>query len=203
MVLKVEVLQKLFPNNKNVAALTNSLNSLMSKYGVTTKDRIAGFLSQCGHESNGFTVLVENLNYSKDGLLRTFPRYFTEETAASYARQPEKIASKVYANRMGNGDEASKEGFVYRGRGAIQLTGKSNYQAFAKVIGKSLEETINYLSTMDGAVESALWFWQKNGLNELADKKDVVAMTKAINGGLNGFVERQSIYNKANQEMIV
>lgn len=100
MILKAEDLQKIFPNNKNIVALTDALNAVMPKYGVTTKERIAGFLSQCGHESNGFTVLVENLNYSKDGLLKTFSKYFTEATAAQYARQPEKIASHVYANRF-------------------------------------------------------------------------------------------------------
>lgn len=202
MILKAEDLQKIFPNNRNIVALTDALNAVMPKYGVTTKERIAGFLSQCGHESNGFTVLVENLNYSKDGLLKTFSKYFTEATAAQYARQPEKIASHVYANRLGNGDEASKEGYTYRGRGAIQLTGKTNYQAFATAIGKSLDETVSYLSTMNGAIESALWFWKKNGLNELADKKDIVAMTKRVNGGLNGFVERQAIYNKAVQVIV-
>jgi len=202
MILKAEDLQKIFPNNKNIVALTDALNAVMPKYGVTTKERAAGFLSQCGHESNGFTVLVENLNYSKDGLLKTFSKYFTEDTATAYARQPEKIASKVYANRLGNGNEASKEGFMYRGRGAIQLTGKTNYQAFATAIGKTLDETVVYLATMNGAIESALWFWKKNGLNELADKKDIVAMTKRVNGGMNGFVERQNIYNKALQVIV-
>ena len=197
MILKAEDLQKLFPNNKNIVVLTDALNKLLPKYEINTVERVCAFLAQCGHESNGFTVLTENLNYSAAGLLATFAKYFTLESSAQYARQPEKIASKVYANRMGNGNESSKDGFTYRGRGAIQLTGHDNYQAFATAIGMSLADTVAYCSTTPGAIESAMWFWKKTGLNEIADKKDLVTMTKKINGGLNGFVERQAIYTKA------
>lgn len=196
MAIKPEALQKLFPANKNIVELANALNLILPKYEINTKDRVVGFLAQCGHESAGFRIMSENLNYSKDGLLKTFPKYFTESTATLYARQPEKIASKVYANRMGNGDEASKDGFMYRGRGAIQLTGKSNYQAFATVIGKSLPDTVAYCGTLVGGLEASCWFWKTNGLNSLADKRDVIAMTKKINGGVNGIVERQELYNK-------
>lgn len=202
MIIKAESLQKLFPANRSVVELASALNELLPKYEINTKDRICAFLAQCGHESAGFKILSENLNYSKDGLLKTFSKYFTEETATSYARQPEKIASKVYANRMGNGDEASKDGFTYRGRGAIQLTGKNNYQAFATAIGKSLPETVAYCGTLAGALESACWYWKTNGLNAFADKKDVIGMTKKINGGLIGIVDRQELYNKAQQVIV-
>lgn len=202
MIIKAESLQKLFPANRSVVELASALNELLPKYEINTKDRICAFLAQCGHESAGFKILSENLNYSKDGLLKTFSKYFNESTATAYARQPEKIASKVYANRMGNGDEASKDGFTYRGRGAIQLTGKNNYQAFATAIGKSLPETVAYCGTLAGALESACWYWKTNGLNAFADKKDVIGMTKKINGGLIGIVDRQELYNKAQQVIV-
>ena len=195
MTLTAQQLSKVFPNNKNTQALADALNKVLPKYEINTKNRIDGFLAQCGHESNGFTVLQENLNYSADGLVKIFSKYFTTTTAAQYARQPAKIANKVYANRMGNGAEVTGEGYMYRGRGAIQLTGKTNYQAFSIAVGKTLTDVVKYLETLEGAVESAAWFWKMNGLNEIADKKDIVAMTKKINGGVIGIVERQDLYN--------
>jgi putative chitinase len=152
-------------------------------------------LAQCGHESADFTVLEENLNYGAKGLLGLFKKYFpNEDLAKQYERKPEKIANRIYANRMGNGPEESGEGWAHRGRGAIQLTGKLNYQAFANSIGLSLEDAITYCGTMDGAIESACWFWQKNKLNAIADKKDVLAMTKKINGGTIGLEDRKKHY---------
>lgn len=197
MTLTVEQIRKIFPNNKNFVDLTNSLNSILPKYEINTKERICSFLAQCGHESMGFTVMAENLFYSKEGLVKVFKKYFTESDASLYAKKPEMIASRVYANRMGNGDEKSKEGYLYRGRGYIQLTGKNNYQAFATAIGKPLDETVKYCETVAGALESACWYWKINNLNEWADKKDLVTMTKKINNGLLGFADRQNIYNRA------
>jgi putative chitinase len=182
--------------NKNVPALTAALNKILEKYEINTKERVAGFLAQCGHESAGFTVLQENLNYGAKGLRGVFGKYFPDDaTAAKYERKPEMIANKVYGGRMGNGPEASGDGYKYRGRGAIQLTGHDNYAAFAKAIGKDMDETIKYLETIDGAIESACWFWKKNGLNEIADKKDILAMTKKINGGTIGLEDRTKHWN--------
>jgi putative chitinase len=194
--LNLEKLKKCVPNNKDHAGLLNAFNKVFEKYQINTKERVAGFLAQCGHESLDFTVLKENLNYGAKGLRGTFSKYFPDDaTAAKYERKPEMIANRVYASRMGNGNEASGDGYKYRGRGAIQLTGCANYTAFAKDIGKSIDETITYLETLEGAIESACWFWKKNGLNEIADKKDITLMTKRINGGTIGLEDRTKHWN--------
>ena len=194
--LNLEKLKKCVPNNKDHAGLMNAFNKVFEKYEINTKERVAGFLAQCGHESLDFTVLKENLNYGAKGLRGTFGKYFPDDaTAAKYERKPEMIANRVYASRMGNGNEASGDGYKYRGRGAIQLTGCSNYTAFAKDIGKTIDETITYLETLEGAIESACWFWKKNGLNEIADKKDITLMTKRINGGTIGLEDRTKHWN--------
>ena len=194
--LNLEKLKKCVPNNKDHAGLLNAFNKVFEKYQINTKERVAGFLAQCGHESLDFTVLKENLNYGAKGLRGTFGKYFPDDaTAAKYERKPEMIANRVYASRMGNGNEASGDGYKYRGRGAIQLTGCSNYTAFAKDVGKTIDETIAYLETLEGAIESACWFWKKNGLNEIADKKDITLMTKRINGGTIGLEDRTKHWN--------
>lgn len=170
---------------------------LFDKYNINTVNRVAGFMAQCYHESGGFLYREENLNYSKNALLKVFPKYFKTETEAiKYAREPEKIANRVYANRMGNGDEESGDGYKYRGRGYIQLTGKNNYVKFSESIGKSLDSTIKYLGTKDGALESALWYWTENNINKYCDNDDIDGMTIAVNGGTNGLVERKNLYNK-------
>jgi putative chitinase len=175
----------------------NAFNKVFEKYEINTKERVAGFLAQCGHESLDFTVLKENLNYGAKGLRGTFGKYFPDDaTATKYERKPEMIANRVYASRMGNGNEASGDGYKFRGRGAIQLTGCSNYTAFAKDVGKTIDETITYLETLEGAIESACWFWKKNGLNEIADKKDITLMTKRINGGTIGLEDRKKHWEK-------
>jgi putative chitinase len=198
MILTQEKLAKILTKNKNVGPLFETLSKLLPKYEINTVNRIAGFLAQCGHESADFTVLKENLNYGAKGLRATFPKYFTTDAIATlYERQPEKIANRVYASRMGNGAEASGEGYRYRGRGAIQLTGKDNYSLFAKSIGKTLDDTVGYCETLDGAIESACWYWKKNNLNATCDANDIVAMTKKINGGTIGLDERKSHYEKA------
>ena len=190
-----EKLQKCLSRNKHIHDLFESLEKVLPKYEITTVERVAAFLAQCGHESADFTVLEENLNYGAKGLLGLFKKYFpNEDLAKQYERKPEKIANRIYANRMGNGPEESGEGYAHRGRGAIQLTGKLNYQAFANSVGLSLEDAIIYCGTMDGAIESACWFWQKNKLNAVADKKDVLLMTKKINGGTIGLEDRKKHY---------
>ena len=179
--------------------LTNWHNALLDSLPedmIESPSRIAGFLAQTSHESGKYKFLVENLNYSDKGLLKTFPKYFNESNVMDYARKPEAIANRVYANRMGNGDEASGDGWRYCGRGLIQLTGKNNYQAFANSEQMNIEEVPDYLITYVGAVRSALWFWNKNNLNTTADVEDLVMMTKKINGGTHGLAERTAEYKR-------
>jgi len=190
-----EELKKHYPNanDKVLKALVESLKLLADKYGINTPLRLAHFLAQTAHESGGYRAVEENLNYSADGLNKIFPKYFKNagRDAQAYHRQPEKIANIVYASRMGNGDTASGDGYKFRGRGVIQLTGRSNYTNFAKDMGIQIEEAVSYLATPQGAVESGAWFWSKNGLNALADKDDVTAVTKRINGGTIGLEDRK------------
>lgn len=160
--------------------------------------RQAAFLAQCAHESATFKAVKENLNYSATALRKVFGKYFpTDELVAEYARQPEKIANRVYANRMGNGDEASGDGWKYRGRGLIQLTGKNNYTACGNALFINLIDGPEWLETPQGAVQSALWFWNENNLNTYADAEDIRGMTKRINGGYHGLDDRIQKYNKA------
>ena len=172
--------------------------SLLEEYEINTPKRVAAFLAQCGHESGGFVFVTENLNYSASGLQRVFPKYFpTMEIAKQYERNAKKIASRVYANRMGNGDEASGEGFKFRGRGILQLTGKDNYFWFAASLNMTPEQAVDYLETFEGAAQSACWFWETNKLNALADAGDFVTMTKRINGGTIGLKDREHHYEIA------
>lgn len=193
----VDQFKKLFPGNKEAEAWTDALNAVLPRYGITTDLRTAAFLAQCGHESNGFTAIRENLNYSAEALTATWPKRFPKQIAEQYARQPERIANRAYADRMGNGPEASGDGWKHRGRGVIQLTCKSNYVAFAKAVGKSYDEVFSYLETKEGAVESACWYWSTRGLNALADAQKFIALTKAINGGTNGIDDRMARYERA------
>jgi len=165
-----------------------------AKFNINTPLRLAHFLAQCGHESGGFRATQENLNYSAKGLNGIFRKYFpTEAAAAAYARQPQKIASKVYGNRMGNGNEASGEGYKFRGRGYIQLTGKENYTAFGKAIGEDILSNPDVVSSKY-ALLSAAWFFSKNGLHKIADSgaSDAVVtqITKRVNGGTIGLADR-------------
>jgi putative chitinase len=187
-----EKLAKCLSRNKNTAELFEVFSDVLPRYEITTIERVAAFLAQCGHESADFTVLKENLNYSAEGLSKVFPKRFPTVAAAQpYNRNPEKIANKIYADRMGNGPEASGEGYKFRGRGAIQLTGKENYTKFAASVDKSLDEAVAYTETLAGAIESACWFWSTNKLNALADATDIVALTKRINGGTIGLEDRK------------
>jgi putative chitinase len=168
-----------------------ALQEILPDYEIDTPARVAAFLGQTAHESGGYRALRENLNYSAKGLNTTFKKYFpTIESAAGYERQPEKIANKIYANRMGNGDERSGDGFRYRGRGLIQLTGKTNYQNFADSIEETMEDVVPFLETYEGAVQSACWFWESNNLNVQADAGDIKLMTRKINGGYIGLDDR-------------
>jgi putative chitinase len=164
---------------------------------------VAAFIAQSAHESGNFTALHENLNYRAETLCKVFPKYFHDAgIAQQYASQPNKqelIANRVYANRMGNGDEASGDGFRYCGRGLIQLTGKQNYQAFADSIEIPVEQVPEFLQTFEGAIQSACWFWESNNLNQYADTGDILTMTKRINGGTIGLEDRTKHYNHALQ----
>jgi putative chitinase len=194
---KKEHLQALIGNNPYLDYWYNALCQILPEYEINTPERVASWLAQCAHESGYFKFLRENLNYRAESLLKTFPKYFkTLEEAKQYERQPEKIANRVYANRMGNGDEASGDGFRYLGRGLIQLTGKNNYTIFAASIDTPLEEIPEYLQTFEGAVQSACWFWEQNGLNKFADSGDIVTMSKRINGGTIGMEDRLMKYDK-------
>lgn len=195
--ITLEQLKEIIPNNPNVEQWHQALEQLLPEYSINTPERIAAFIAQCAHESAEFTAIKENLNYRAESLQKTFHKYFpTPELAQQYAKQPERIANRVYADRMGNGDESSGDGYRYCGRGLIQLTGKNNYQAFADSMECSLESAVEYLATFEGAVQSACWFWETNNLNELADAGDIKAMTKRINGGYIGLEDRQHHYEK-------
>jgi putative chitinase len=175
------------------------LNTVAEYYEMNINPaRLAGFLAQTAHESGGYTAIKENLNYSAKGLMGTFKKYFpTEDIANQYAKKPERIANRVYANRMSNGDESSGDGYRFCGRGLIQLTGRANYTKFANDLGMSLEETVAYLETPNGAVSSAGWFWDNNKLNQYCDSGDFVTLTKRINGGTIGLEDRKHHYDIA------
>jgi putative chitinase len=175
----------------------DALNVTCAKYEINTPERIAGFLSQVSHESSGFKFVEENLNYSAPALRTIFGKYFTDDSQANaYSRHPEKIANKVYAKRMGNSDEASGDGWKYRGRGLIQLTGKDNYTACGKALGVDFVSNPDLVASPDFASLSAGWFWFTRNLNNYADAKDIIGMTKRINGGTNGLNDRQMKYAK-------
>lgn len=174
----------------------DALNVTCEKFEINTPERIAGFLSQIGHESGGLKLVVESLNYRADMLLRFWPKRFTIELAQAYAMKPEKIANRAYCDKNGNGDEASGEGFKYRGRGLIQLTGKDNYTAFGNACGVDAVSHPEIVESPDVAALSAGWFWSTHRLNALADASDVEGMTRRINGGLNGIDDRKLKYQK-------
>ena len=191
-------LVQLLPGNPYVEYWHSALMQCLPDYEIDTPQRVAAFVAQCSHESGGFKMLKENLNYRAETLLKVFPKYFaTLAIAQQYAHKQEAIANKVYANRMGNGPEASGDGFKYCGRGLIQLTGKSNYTAFAASIETPVEEIPEFLATFEGAVQSACWFWESNNLNQYADTGDILTMTKRINGGTIGLEDRKKHYQHA------
>jgi putative chitinase len=200
--ITAEQFKHLFPRAQDHAGWVNAMNNVFPLYEINTPQRIAAFLAQCGHESGGWTVFEENLNYSAQGLNGIFKKYFqTIESAQPYARKPEMIANKVYSNRMGNGPESSGDGWKYRGRGPIQLTGSANYKAFAQEMFDDWENLYNnpdwVCADRDFALMSAIWFWNKNKLNVQADSGDIKLMTKKINGGYIGLEDRIKHYNEA------
>ena len=196
--LTKQQLAEMIPGNQYLDHWLEALNEILPEYEINTAKRVAAFVAQCAHESGGFKFLKENLNYKAESLLKVFPKYFkTLDEANKYAKQPEKIANKIYGNRMGNGDEASGDGFRYCGRGLIQLTGKDNYTWFAASLEIPVEEAAEYLQTFEGAVQSACWFWETNNLNQWADKGDIITLTKKINGGTIGLEDRIKHYNHA------
>jgi len=193
-------------SNLKVAPLVMSeIPSVAEKFGVTTPLRLAHFLAQCAHESGNFTAVKENLNYSADGLRKIFGKYFpTDALAAQYARQPEKIANRVYASRMGNGNEASGDGFKFRGRGYIQLTGKENYAAFDKIVEEDILANPDLVATKYPLL-SAAFFFNKNGLWAICDKGDsidiVTMVTKRVNGGTHGLEDRITKFRLFNSSL--
>ncbi len=201
MELTLQKLKQLLPKNPYVEQWHSALAQLLPDYEINTPQRIAAFIAQCAHESGGFTALKENLNYRPVTLRKIFPKYFPDVTIANdYCSRPNKqeaIANRVYANRMGNGDEQSGDGYKYCGRGLIQLTGKDNYTWFAESLEISAEEASEFLATFEGAVQSACWFWESNNLNQWADKGDIVTLTKRINGGTIGLEDRIKHYEHA------
>jgi len=192
-----EKLAAIIKRNPHSGQWFNALNEILPDYEINTVKRVAAFVAQCAHESAEFTALQENLNYRAESLTKIWPKRFPANIAAQYARKPEAIANRAYADRMGNGPEASGDGWKYRGRGLIQLTGRANYQQFADSVGANIEQIPAYLETFQGAVQSACWFWESNNLNELADRGDIKTLTKKINGGFLGLEDRIHHYQHA------
>lgn len=199
MTFTKEQLSSIIGKNPYIDYWHDALSQILPEYEINTPQRIAAFIAQCAHESGGFKFLQENLNYRAESLMKTWPRHFpTIEVAKQYERKPQMIANKAYANRMGNGDEASGDGWRYLGRGLIQLTGKNNYTFFAASVGiEDMEECVEYLQTFEGAVQSACFFWEQNKLNTWADKGDIKELTRRINGGFIGLEDRLKHYNHA------
>ncbi|TGX80525.1 glycoside hydrolase family 19 protein [Palleniella muris] len=177
--------------NNSVDKYLPYINKYAEEFQVNTSLRIVHFLAQVAVESNELRCVEENLNYSSKGLLTTFPKYFSRNTAALYARKPEKIANKVYANRCGNGNEASGDGWRYRGRGLFQLTFRANYSAYKTYCGFDVVNKPDLIAQPLGATRSAFWYWWKHGLNLLADADNTIAIRKKINGGTNGLPDVQ------------
>ena len=195
MELTQEQLQQIIPKNQYVSYWYTALQQLLPQYEINTPDRIAAFLAQCAHESGGFVFIKENLNYRWQSLRKVFPKYFpTDALAQQYEKQPQKIANRVYASRMGNGPEESGDGWRFCGRGLIQVTGRDNYSWFAASLQITPEEASEYMETFEGAAQSACWFWESNNLNQWADKRDIVTLTKRINGGTIGLEDRKKHY---------
>jgi predicted chitinase len=197
---RVEMLKEMGVSERDAEQYIRDLEDTLPRYGISdSKERLAHFFAQVLHESGFLRYDMENLNYSSDALRRVFGKYFpTKAEADAYARKPERIANRVYANRMGNRSEASGDGWKYRGRGLIQLTGRSNYQAFAEWVGDDRIMDDPDLVSTEYAVHSAVFYWDRHRLNEVADRDDVVALTKRVNGGLNGLAHRKELLVKAN-----
>ncbi len=203
MKITKQILNKIYQNKYNYNdEFLGLLNDGLDRYEINTPLRIASFLAQTGAETSGMTVKEENLNYSFEGLLANFPKYFNIHNAQSYARRPILIASRIYANRMQNGDELSGDGWDYRGRGYIQLTGKENYTRLFMKLGEyfpigNVIENPELLLIEVNAIESSLFFWKDNNLNYYADKKQIDTISKKINGGTNAIKKRRELFVRA------
>ncbi|WP_443700298.1 glycoside hydrolase family 19 protein [Pseudomonas sp.] len=196
MPITEQQLLQILPNaGRQAGVFVPALNTAMNRYGIVGAPRAAAFIAQVGHESGQLARLVENLNYSADGLMKTWPSRFDSVRATAAARNPEQIANIVYAGRMGNG--APGDGWKYRGRGLIQVTGKTNYATCGEALGLDLINQPELLEQPQYAAMSAAWFWSANGLNTLADAGDLTKITQRINGGTNGMADRQALYDKA------
>jgi putative chitinase len=201
-ILTQDQLAQLLPGNKHISYWYDALSVCLPDYDINSPPRLAAFIAQCAHESGNFITIIENLNYRAESLMLTWPSHFpTMDIANQYAHNQQAIANRVYANRMGNGDEASGDGYRYCGRGLIQITGKSNYQQFADGISTPLDQIPDFLVTFEGAVQGSAWFWEFHDLNTLADSGDIRHMTHIINGGYNGYDDRLNRYNNALQIM--
>lgn len=202
MMLTKDHLRKMLGKNEYLDYWYDALSKLLPEYDIDTKQRIASFMAQSAHESGRYTAFEENLKYSAAGLRRTFGKYFpNDDIAKQYAsksNRQEAIANRVYAGRYGNGDEASGDGWRYRGRGIFQLTFHDNYKAFGESLDPTLspQEVSEYMGTFEGAVQSACWFWETKALNKYADKEDLKGMTRVINGGYNGLEDRIKHYHE-------
>ena len=196
MPITEQQLLQILPNaGRQAGVFVPVLNTAMGKYGIVTRLRIAAFIAQVGHESGQLTRLVENLNYSAEGLMKTWPSRFDLVRATAAARKPEQIANIVYAGRMGNTEPG--DGWKYRGRGLFQVTGRANYAACGEALGLDLINQPTLLEQPQYAAMSAAWFWSTRGLNTLADQGQFVKITRRINGGLTGQNDRQALYDKA------
>ena len=198
MSITAQQLLQILPNAGPVAGVfVSALNDAMARFKIHSRLRESAFLAQVGHESGQLRTLVENLNYSAEGLIKTWPKRFNLVSAASVARKPEQIANIVYASRMGNGPAVSGDGWRYRGRGLIQVTGWVNYQACGEALSLDLLIKPELLEQPAYAALSAAWFWSSNGLNELADAGHFEAITRRINGGLSGQADRLKLWARA------
>ena len=198
--LSLDQLKQIVPGNPYIDHWYEAFCEICPDYDINTSHRIAAFLAQCAHESGGFKAIKENLNYRPATLVTLFKKYFDLPTAERYCAMPNKqeaIANRIYANRMGNGPEESGDGYRYCGRGLIQLTGKDNYTRYAQSTEQSVEEASEHLTTFEGCVQSACWFWEANNLNQYADSGDILTMTKRINGGTIGLEDRKKHYEHA------
>lgn len=198
MILTAEQVLAVMPTaGGRIRAFLDPINDALARFGIDTEHEVASWLAQIADESQELHRTVENLNYSWQGLLATWPKRFTVELAHNVERQPEKIANIVYANRMGNGSPESGEGYRFRGRGLIQITGKNNYRACADAIGVNLLQEPERLGEPEYAALSAGWFWQANGLDAYDDDDEVGDETRIINGGEIGLAQRQAYLDKA------
>lgn len=188
-------------SSKVSATWIDPLNATLERFQIEEPLHIAAFLAQIGHESALLSAVQENLNYSASGLRAVFPKYFTMAEAEQYARKPQAIANRVYANRMGNGDEASGDGWKFRGRSPVMVTGKDNYEACGAALGIDLIQEPDILVNPEYGAQAAGWFWQSRNLNKLAEAGDFDAITRRINGGMNGAADRNALWKKAKVAM--